>query len=240
MSRLFPLLRGTALIAVLAVSPVIADTSSTNRDAGAAGVPGPVSVIDAAMALAEFGREAGDPTILLGAASALQQIGATEGAGEIGDGDIPEIDKTVAEDGPTEKPDVDAETRDLVGELVGEARFLARGDEALLAQADAIEATASRSSTTGPGRYRVRVGARDSEVVIEEFRGGEVAEVAVVGDGDTDIDLVILDQNGNEICTGTGNADREYCRWTPAWTGKFGIGVYNHGLVYNNAVILVN
>ena len=72
------------------------------------------------------------------------------------------------------------------------------------------------------------------------FNGGELAEIAVVGDGDTDLDLHVYDQYGNRICSDTDPSDRNYCSWIPSWTGDFRIAVENHGRVYNNYRLATN
>ena len=58
--------------------------------------------------------------------------------------------------------------------------------------------------------------------------------------GDTDVDLVVYDSNGNRICSSTRGGDREYCRWTPAWTGEFTVRVSNYGRVYNAVTMVTN
>ena len=65
------------------------------------------------------------------------------------------------------------------------------------------------------------------------FRGGSFAEVSLVGDGDTDLDLYVYDEYGNSVCSDSGWSDRAYCSWRPRWTGVFSIEVRNLGSVYN-------
>lgn len=84
------------------------------------------------------------------------------------------------------------------------------------------------------------VGARSSKYYVETFRGGEVARVAVVGDGDTDLDLYIYDENGNLIDYDDSLSGNCICEWTPKWTGKFTIKVVNRGSVYNHFGIATN
>lgn len=249
MTRLaYPLTRSAPLCAAVVLAlglfgPANAaeERSGPNADVAAPDTLGPVAVIDAARQLAEFGRAQEDPTILLGAARTLQLIGEREPDGEVvGEGQVSE-DVKPAQAQTTEKPDdAGSETTDLVAELLDEARFLARGDETLLARADTIAESASRGSVTGPGVYDVRVESRSYRNIRERFRGGELAEVGLRGDGDTDLDLFVYDGNGSEICRSTTYSDREFCRWTPAWTGNFTIRVENYGGVYNRAEVYVN
>ena len=62
----------------------------------------------------------------------------------------------------------------------------------------------------------------------------------VVGDGDTDLDLYIYDQNGNQIASDTDYTDQCVCRWVPSWTGAFTIRIVNRGAVYNEFAIATN
>ena len=49
-----------------------------------------------------------------------------------------------------------------------------------------------------------RVFTRDTDVYREVYRAREFAEICLVGDGDTDLDLYIYDEYGNLICSSTG------------------------------------
>lgn len=229
-----------ALAACLGVAQASAqDQSGTNADAQAATTPGAVSVIDAAVALGEFGRAQEDPTILLGAARTLLLVGESEPDGEVvEDGAVADADKP-GDASASAKADEDGD-ESLAAALISDARLYARGDETLLARADAIEGGASKGSTSGPGRYNRRIDSRSYLTIREAFRGGQTAEVVVVGDGDTDLDLRITDENGNTVCNRTSGGDRERCVWTPAWTGRFTIKVTNYGYVYNAARIYTN
>jgi hypothetical protein len=74
----------------------------------------------------------------------------------------------------------------------------------------------------------------------EAFYGGELARVRVVGDGDTDLDVYVLDENGNLIASDTGPTDVCSVVWQPRWTGPFIIRVVNCGDVYNRFTIYVD
>jgi hypothetical protein len=84
-----------------------------------------------------------------------------------------------------------------------------------------------------------RVSANSTDVYNVTFIGGEPAEVFVVGDGDTDLDLFIYDENGNLIDSDTDNTDVCLCEWTPRWTGRFTIKIRNYGSVYNEYTMLI-
>ena len=67
-----------------------------------------------------------------------------------------------------------------------------------------------------------------------ECWGGEYCEFAIVGDGTTDLDLYIYDENYNLIGSGTSYSDIEIVGFTPRWTGTFIIEVHNLDGVYND------
>jgi hypothetical protein len=70
--------------------------------------------------------------------------------------------------------------------------------------------------------------------------GGALAMVMVIGDGDTDLDIVVRDENGNVVCQDLGPTDNCLVRWVPGWTGRFTIEITNLGPVYNNYVLMTN
>ena len=99
---------------------------------------------------------------------------------------------------------------------------------------------ASRGVPGGPESMYTTVQANDTDIFRVTFTGGEWAEVAVIGDGDTDLDLHVYDENGNLVERDTDSTDAAYCRWLPRWTGVFRIEVRNWGSVYNRYRIVTN
>ena len=77
-----------------------------------------------------------------------------------------------------------------------------------------------------------RVKAHSTDVYTVTFRGGVEAWVYVSGDGDTDLDILVYDENGNFVCDDE-SCDDSGCTFTPRWTGKYKIKVVNKGNVYN-------
>jgi hypothetical protein len=127
--------------------------------------------------------------------------------------------------------------------LLAEARGFAQGNAHVLAIIDMVASSvvATRGSFGGPKATStvVRAKGRDRFLPVS-FYGGELAEVGIVGDRDTDLDLYVYDQHGNVICQRTSAYDTEYCSWYPKWTGPFTIEVRNYGRVANRYVLLTN
>lgn len=127
--------------------------------------------------------------------------------------------------------------------LIASAKEFADGDATLLALADKVDiksADEHRGRLGGPGRIVERVSAKSTDTYVVAFKYGVPAEIFVSGDGDTDLDLYVYDENGNAIARDADYSDDCYVCWTPAWTGNFVIKVVNRGNVYNQYVLLTN
>lgn len=122
--------------------------------------------------------------------------------------------------------------------LLADATKFADGDKNLLAMIKA--AGEIRGRVGGPVRHydTVRAGATDTYNI--SFRGGELAMIIVSGDGDTDLDLYVYDNNGNFIASDTDYSDDCVVSFTPRWTGNFRVKIVNRGRVYNRYVIATN
>ncbi|MBX3578415.1 MAG: hypothetical protein KF723_14520 [Rhizobiaceae bacterium] len=73
------------------------------------------------------------------------------------------------------------------------------------------------------------VGAYESETYSQVYFAGNYTEVCIEGDGWSDIDLSVYDENGNLIDASTGSGAFECVSFTPAWTGQFTFVVENYG-----------
>jgi hypothetical protein len=81
-----------------------------------------------------------------------------------------------------------------------------------------------------PGKYTLKI----------TFKGGELAEFFVQGDGDTDLDLYVLDSKGKEVAKDAdppanegGGSDLCMCRWRPQRDEEYTIVIVNFGQVHN-------
>ena len=117
-----------------------------------------------------------------------------------------------------------------VDSILARAKDLAAGRTDLLALIDDVNKSSARGSEVGVRRWNEVVASGRSDVYRVAFRGGEPAAVLVSGDGDSDLDLYIYDQNGNLICKDDDRTDDMICRWNPRWTGDFIIKIRNLGV----------
>jgi hypothetical protein len=129
--------------------------------------------------------------------------------------------------------------------LLTEARGLARGDRALLAKIRAVETEASKgvvSSAFGRGALRMvrDIPARGTWRFSVDARGGSILRIYARGDGDTDIDMVIKDQNGNQVCADTDYDAIPQCDFTPSWSGRFFVEIENTGSVWTRTSVVSN
>lgn len=176
--------------------------------------------------LAHVGVEMQDAVLLLAAArleamttgESVDRESASRRAGAEGDGDTVPVDlySLAASYG---------DRSEAVRMLIAEARSLGSG-RALAAG--------------GPKVSRASVLAGTTDVYRVTFIGGSLAEVALTGDGDTDLDLSVYDEHGSLVCQDLGSTDDAYCSWVPRWTGLFRIHVENLGGVYNRYRLATN
>ena len=127
--------------------------------------------------------------------------------------------------------------------ILASAKEFAEGDDTMLKLIASIEAEGQgshRGAVNGPSRHYDSVNGNSTDTYQVNFIANYLAEVAVSGDGDTDLDLYVYDSNGNLIASDTDYSDDCYVCWVPAWTGRFVIKVVNRGPVYNRYVIMTN
>jgi hypothetical protein len=209
-----------------------AEAAKTNESAkksvpsGAAEMTGQLSLADE---LARYGDAKKDPLALIVAAQIKKQIPVV---------DAPDLKPAKTGSAPDTQKSTGVDYS--VEALLTRARSLAGDNKDVLALADDVQQTSSRGATGGPkrGRDGVLAGSTDSYRIT--FRGDQRAAVLVSGDGDTDLDLFVYDENGNLICSDEDATDVMLCEWEPAWTGPFLIEIKNLGRVRNRYEIITN
>ena len=183
-----------------------------------------IARIQLAQELAKYGYETYSASALIEAAQILSDVQTQS------------MDGIKYEQGQGEDVKSDGgKTGISVKQLIADAKEYAAGDETLLVLADKVktDGNTTRGAVGGPksGATVVYGGSTDTYTIY--FKSGIPAEVAVSGNGATDLDLYVYDQNGNLITGDDDYSDDCYVCWTPAWTGKFFIKVVNRGR-YNN------
>jgi hypothetical protein len=122
------------------------------------------------------------------------------------------------------------------------ARKYSDGDTQLLSSIAEIEKAnqATRGRVGGPGEKYTYVNGNSNDNYDISFIEGELAEIAILGDGDTDLDLYVYDSNGNLIGQDEDYTDRCYVSWVPKWTGRYKVKIVNRGPILNNYIMLTN
>jgi hypothetical protein len=193
-----------------------------------------LSNLGMAVQLAHWGYESESPEALLAAARILVDTHASDEGGRFGEG----VSQSFGDAGAETK---DAAPLDLdPGQLLADAAAMPGGAD-LSAAIQRVQATPQpRGAVGGPVFDRVVIDARSTRWFTASFRGGEYARIDVVGDGDTDLDCWLYDENGNLIDSDTDLTDWCILEFLPSWTGSFTLKITNFGYVWNQAIITSN
>jgi hypothetical protein len=70
--------------------------------------------------------------------------------------------------------------------------------------------------------------------------GETLAEIGLIGDGDTGLGLTVTDAGGNPVCAVPATVAPALCRFTPARNGFFTVEVRNRGALRNSYRLLGN
>ena len=181
--------------------------------------------------LVQYGYSTKTALPLIQAVQIYQRLNVQPATGET---PVSETDGPVSDN--ITKADTPARTE---AQLLADATTFANGNKSLLALIKDCQ-NGTRGAVPGPVYRQDAVRANTTDIWTIKFRGGEVAYVAVSGDGDTDLDLYIYDENGNFITSDTDYSDQCIVSFTPRWTGNFKVKIKNRGSVYNRYILATN
>ena len=130
------------------------------------------------------------------------------------------------------------------GSLLDEAEAMAPGNEAVMAAVqrvrDGTRGVSSSTFGTGPIFTVKSVGARETLGFEVEARRGEVLRVAAIGDGDTNIDLVVTGETGSLLCRDGFGDHYPVCTLPAGGGGRLKVDIINRGGVWTQVQILSN
>ncbi len=219
----------TALIALGA--PAFAqDKTGPNVDTAASGAPGGAATFALAQELYQLGLTNKDALTVLTAAKLAASV-------ELKDG--PEISKETKGEAIEEEADV-ADGPVDAAMMFASAKELGVGDDAILGLIADAETEGARGRVGGSVRYLSRLPGGNTDVWEIPFYGNSYAEVAIIGDGDSNLDALITDEGGNTICYDVSYSDKVTCSFVPAWNGFFYVTVQNQGRKRNSYYLLTN
>ncbi len=112
--------------------------------------------------------------------------------------------------------------------MLDTARDFATGDGFMLGLIEDVAAEQTKGVTNGPvyNIARISGGSTDSYGNVP-FDGGVYAEIYVEAQGNTDLNLRILDDQNRLVCSDTDASSIAYCGWRPREDGAFTIAVEN-------------
>lgn len=242
------LLMFAAIIAVCFASCNNADgTTASEEDSTAQSekivVSDTIQNMRLAMQLATYGYQTESPMALVEAAEILSDIDIQDLKPESVEENIKDKDaKKDDTNDPTKEIQKKEHGKYTVAELLEDAKKMAADDQNLLSIIDNLQATSGegRGAVGGPrsGYYRLHAGCHTDFVCA--FKKGVTATVVVSGDGDTDLDLYVYDENGRFIARDSDYSDDCIVTWVPRWTGNYTIRIVNRGSVWNDFVIATN
>jgi hypothetical protein len=105
-----------------------------------------------------------------------------------------------------------------------------------------FESTSRADSKDGP-RSWTRTVKQQTEVIYkitflaDKTPGKQFAEFAVIGDGSTDVDILVYDAEGKQVAADTNYTDLALVRWTPNKTQEYTIKVRNLGKADNKCTM---
>ena len=224
---LFAALATTALVTL--ALPVMAENKGPNVDTSATGTKGGVATLAMAQDLYALGMANKDALTVLTAA----KLAASVDVKEVEQKKKTEGTETAGQEDGVDAP-VDAAT------MLASAKELAGEDEVLAGLIEDAEAEGARGRIGGASSTLSRLPAGQTDVWEVPFYGNSYAELAVVGDGDANLDVLVTDENGNTICYDVSWSDKVYCDFVPSWNGYFYVTVQNNGSKRNSYYLMTN
>lgn len=99
-----------------------------------------------------------------------------------------------------------------------------------------------RSSPFGQGPVSTvkRLGSRESWSFSVDARGAEILRVAAIGDGDTNVDLIIRDAGGRTLCADGFGDHYPVCTIPAGAPARLRIDVVNRGALWTKVQVLTN
>jgi hypothetical protein len=200
-----------------------------------------VSLLGQAGELVRYARENESPLTMLAAVEMLSRVRVQEARDQSPQAEPSGEQVQEGKKGQTAAPTLDRRS------LLTEAKAWAQGDEHVMAliNAELAKPESKPSGTLGAGAGPIRrirrLPPRTRHNWTITFKRRSLARVIVIGDGDTDLDLYVYDQNGNLIVNDSSGFGRNLSvRFTPRWTGRFTVRIINRGRVYNTYLMATN
>ena len=151
--------------------------------------------------------------------------------------------------GKAEEPPDSAEAASnpiAVSALLAEAKILAKNQKLRHLSKHIAQRQKEASSMTlrgavdGPKMHRARLGSSRAHSYEFTFAGKARASVAIVGDGETDLDIEVFDSHGKHIATSELPGDHESLSWVPKSASIYRVEIRNNGTTSNDYTLISN
>lgn len=224
----------TVLALTTAASHLVyaADESGTNVAEDGKIVDTGQDAISTAYDLFAYGKQNKDALAVITAAKIMATTPVSESKAT--------VEEKVEDGADTKEEGEGAAAPATLDDMLNEAAKLSADNDTYKELIEDVKAAKPRGRVAGPGRLVKGLLAGRTHIIKERFAARRVAQITLIGDGDTNLDMVVLDQNGNVICKDKSYSDKLRCRFTPKWTGTFAIGIRNQGRIRNTYVLLTN
>jgi hypothetical protein len=182
--------------------------------------------------VAEYGYANKNPLCLLAAAQIMASTTTNKLEAKLDKGGAPEA-------GTGKKPEIvlDAD------KLVKDAQAMSNPEMAsdITSLAGKIKTMRSRGAFGGPKMTQGQsVDANSTDTYTIEFKGGEQAELVVVGDLAGDLDLLVYDAAGKLVASDTAGTDKCTISWTPTQNNTYTVHVKNKLAELNRYTLITN
>jgi hypothetical protein len=218
------------LILALMATPALAE--APNLSPAPHGAPGPAAVLVLAQRLYDRALADGDTVMLLTAIRLARGITLRPATGWAKD--------TRGEALPDQPQGNTAAADPATPEAIALAQSLAGEDPTLQDLVYDLDAQLPPGRVDAAAVTASDLAAGQSDIWQIAFFGESPAEVAVLGDGDSTLDLRVTDAAGNLICADLSASDRVLCDFVPAGNGFFTVTVTNPGAAVNSYRLITN
>jgi hypothetical protein len=184
----------------------------------------PLSQIKTSGEVYALGVETRDPLLIIAAAKIRKQTNLTptdrqpEGGGDLAEGGFLDWSK-----------------------MLDVAQDFASGDNSMLGLIEDVRAENSKGVIDGPlySIIKIKSGGNDTYKSLP-FEGGKYAEIYIEGNGNSDLNLFVYDDQNRLVCSDTDASDIAYCGWRPVSSAPFSVTVKNKGGSSNQYSLITN
>jgi hypothetical protein len=224
------MIRLAALILALLLSPARAD--EPNLSANAAGMPGAATRLVLAQRAYQAALASGDTITLLAAIRIARSVSLRSPTG---------WERTTTVEAPTDQPlGRDAPPDPAGTQAIAIARGLAGDDPDLQDLVYGLDAQLPQGRPANATVVGVILAGEQTDSWRLPLFGEVPAEIALIGDGDSPLGLVVTDEGGAVLCAAPPSLDPALCRFTPARNGFFSVEVRNLGAIGNSYRLIGN